>query len=1189
MGYDGSINIDSRIDNKKFNKGINSMSSSIKKIGLALTAAFSVKAAFDFVKDGVSAAAELSNAWTGLNSILEGQGKSFSNAKKFIEEYISDGLVSATEATTAYKNLSLRGYNTEQIEQVMTALKDSATYGRQASYGLGEAVATASEGLKNENSIVVDNAGVTKNVAKMWEEYAKSIGKTTNNLTQAEKIQAEVNGILEETRFQTGDSATYLNTYSGQLARLGASFTSLKQNIGNAIIPILQAILPYINAVIQGLTKVAQTFAAVVQLIFGKTADTSKKLAKSTTKAASGILGMGDAAEKAGKQAKGALASFDDLEVLSSNTDSGSSGGAGGGSAGIEDIDLTGLDASASQLSVISDEVQRIAENILNFFEPLKDISFDNLINSFNGLFDAIKPLTKTIFKGLYWAYKNVFVPLAKWTIEDFLPVFLDLLTGAIKVLTPIVKGFMNVGKWLFEKFLKPLAKWTGGVVVSVLKGLADILKKLGDWMSKNQKVVDGMTGAVVAFFAAWKVTQLLGFIQMSGGLIATLKNLATAIAGVTAKKLVDKAETMYLTALYAKDFLVSIGQNIISLGKEVAAWIASTAAKVANGVATGSLTVATIAHTVATKAAEAAQWLLNAAMNANPAGIMITVIAALTAGLAALAISQNSATKAEKEAAQAAQETLEATRQKYDEFQRSQEQYKQKAASDLVEINNAERLTTELRTLVDEKGNVAEKDQTRVQFILDQLNPALGTEYEIIDGQIQKYDELNSSIDQVIETKKAQILLEAKEQEYKEALIKITETEIERTKAKEEMDAAVEAYKNKRSKANAERVIAAEENYYKLDNMYKTYNQNIRDYEMATEAVLEENYDKATNILQGKGQQLTQYENLLDKSADEQNRILKEQYDEAEKDLATYCQRYAEGLEGYTKDGLIAAINYKNQAGEEYKKVGQAIVEGTKEGINNNSAEAATTISTLMQKIKNTAKDELEVHSPSRVFKEIGSNTIQGYIDGANGKQNSMTSTMQRLFKSAITTAKKALDSHSPSRVFKELGKNTDEGFIEGIESSSNAVNRCMNALMSGVVDTAEDTDNIFNTDNINTFASSIQNLVSAFTDLRNIIQYVKEDIADLINNKLSLNNNLMPIMATGTVTPYQQNITNNNNNIDNKLLKELIDLLKQKDTVKTDKVVMLQPIGNSGFARYVIKSINDEQEAAGRTLLKI
>ena len=1164
MGYDGSINIDSRIDNKKFNKGINSMSSSIKKIGLALTAAFSVKAAFDFVKDGVSATSELSNAWTGLNSILEGQGKSFSKAKGFIEEYISDGLVSATEATTAYKNLSLRGYNTEQIEQVMTALKDSATFGRQASYGLGEAVATASEGLKNENSIVVDNAGVTKNVAKMWEEYAKSIGKTTNNLTQAEKIQAEVNGILEETRFQTGDSAIYLNTYSGQLARLGASFTALKQSVGNAVIPVLQAILPYVNAVIQGLTKVAQTFAAVVQLIFGKTADTSKKLAKSTSKAASGISGMGDAAEKAGKQAKGALASFDDLEVLSSNNDSGSSGGAGGGSTGIEDIDLSGLDASTSQLATISDEVQRIAESILNFFEPLKDISFDNLINSFNGLFDAIKPLTKTIFKGLYWAYKNVFVPLAKWTIEDFLPAFLDLLTGAVKLLTPVVKAFMNAGKWLLEKFLIPIAKWTGGIIVKVLTALGTALGKLGDTISKNKTamaILEGIAKGILAIVSAYAIFK-------TAWTIGTLLQ-----AGIVAFQSASVRAAEFSLTLRAMGAEAALSSGMLTVFQTIV------------GLLTGKITLTQLATALWTKA----QLALNAAMTANPIGLTIALIAGLVAGIVALVAWINRETEAEKQAAAARKEKAEAINQEYEEFKRQQEQQKQQLEANLVEINNTERLTAELRTLTDEKGNVAEKDQARVQFILSQLNPALGTEYELVDGQIQKYDELNTSIDKVIERKKAQILLEDAEAKYKEALIKVKDAELEKDKAQEEFDKAYEEFQNKKNKKNTERLAQATQRLEQAQEMYKNYNQNITDYELATEAVLEENYDKATNILQGRMQNLTKYEDIAEKSAEEQNRILKEQYEEAEALFETYYERHEQGLEGYTQEELGRISEYKNKTYEEYKKVGQNIVEGTKEGINSNSVAAATAISNLMQRVKSTAENELDTHSPSRVFKNIGANTVQGYIDGANGKQNSMTSAMQRLFKSAINTAKKTLDSHSPSRVFKELGKNTDEGFVQGIESSSGAVDRCINALMNGVVSTAEDTDNIFNTDNINTFTSSIQNLVSVFTDLRNIVQYVKEDIADLINNKLSLNNNLMPVMATGTVTPYQQNITNNNNNIDNKLLKELIDLLRQKDTVKTDKVVMLQPIGNSGFARYVIKSINDEQEAAGRTLLKI
>ena len=43
---------------------------------------------------------------------------------------------------------------------------------------------------------------------KMWEDYAKELGKSTKNLTDAEKRQAEYNGIMHETRFQVGDAKT---------------------------------------------------------------------------------------------------------------------------------------------------------------------------------------------------------------------------------------------------------------------------------------------------------------------------------------------------------------------------------------------------------------------------------------------------------------------------------------------------------------------------------------------------------------------------------------------------------------------------------------------------------------------------------------------------------------------------------------------------------------------------------------------------------------------------------------------------------------------------------------------------------------------------------------------------------------------------------------------------------------------
>lgn len=160
---DGSILIKTKIDTdgiktgkNKIEKSISSLSKSFKNLGLAIGAAFGINAIVNFSKSAIQASNELENALIGLQSIVEGQGKSFTKAKSFIEDYIKDGLVPAANATTAYKNLAMRGYSQAQIEQVMTALKDSAAFGRQASLTLGYAVQSATEGLKNENSILVN-------------------------------------------------------------------------------------------------------------------------------------------------------------------------------------------------------------------------------------------------------------------------------------------------------------------------------------------------------------------------------------------------------------------------------------------------------------------------------------------------------------------------------------------------------------------------------------------------------------------------------------------------------------------------------------------------------------------------------------------------------------------------------------------------------------------------------------------------------------------------------------------------------------------------------------------------------------------------------------------------------------------------------------------------------------------------
>lgn len=402
------------------NTASSKISSSLSKIGKAALAAFSVAAVVKWGKGCLNVATETSNAWIGLNSILTGQGKSFDKAKQFINDYISDGLVPLNNAVTAYKNLAARGYNSDQIQKTMIALKNSATFGRQSTYSLGEAVQTASEGLKNENSILVDNAGVTKNVAKMWEDYAKSIGKTTNNLTQQEKIQAEVNGISQETKFQSNDAAIYANTYSRKVAQLSQAFTTMKTAIGNAIQPIAKLFIPIITGAVNVVTRLFTALSGLLAL-FGLKADSVETvssgigdLATQAGDASDAISGVGDSAKEAGKDAKKAsnnLAAFDNLNVLQKDTNasSGSGGGAGGSSAGIKDT----LDVSSTiteDTSAFDGLIARVKE-LAGIFKSGFDISFGD--TNFDGIIGHLKGIKDTIIN--IWTDPKVLGAAENW------------------------------------------------------------------------------------------------------------------------------------------------------------------------------------------------------------------------------------------------------------------------------------------------------------------------------------------------------------------------------------------------------------------------------------------------------------------------------------------------------------------------------------------------------------------------------------------------------------------------------------------------------------------------------------------------------------------------------------------------------------------------------------------------------
>lgn len=574
----GSVFFNINTNRSAFSKEIKSaagqaqsvFSSAMGKVGKAIGVAFSAAAVVSFGKKCVEVASETQSAWVGLSSILNGQKKSFGEANRFIQDYISDGLVPLNNAVTAYKNLAARGYSTEQIEKTMTALKDAAAFGRQASYSYGDAISTATEGLKNENSILVDNAGVTKNVAKMWEDYAKSIGTTTNALTQQQKIEAEVNGILQETKWQTGDAAKYATTFAGRVAKLSATFTLLKTEIGNVIIPILNLFIPAIQTALDALLKFLGLLKTAMASIGLEMPDVTSLggVTAGATEAAEAIDNTGTAAEKAAKKVKKAFASYDEINVLSksSASDTGT-GGSSAGASGVEAATIGGVNSLKDQLSSASAELG-------TFFDPLADAwqaHGEPIVQSIKNAFNNLKEVGKGVGDVIKnWWQGEGGRSFANTTLE----LFEKIARAAERVTKSIKYIWDNGGKDTFNNLVKILGN-VGEIIMIVVGYIADLYGDLVEGFAPD--AAEGLQG---------------------------VNDKLSAFNGVLEWLKTD-----------GKPILEGIAYTIGLVG---AAWL------VYKGIM--------IAVEVASKAYAAAQAVVNAVMNANPIGIIVTLVAALIA-----------------------------------------------------------------------------------------------------------------------------------------------------------------------------------------------------------------------------------------------------------------------------------------------------------------------------------------------------------------------------------------------------------------------------------------------------------------------------------------------------------------------------------------------------------------------------
>lgn len=202
---------------------------------------------------------------------------------------------------------------------------------------------------------------------------------------------------------------------------------------------------------------------------------------------------------------------------------------------------------------------------------------------------------------------------------------------------------------------------------------------------------------------------------------------------------------------------IIKFGEEMLPLIKGVGAAYASW--KIASTALKGAEAVKGLA--TAMKTADGAQKLLNSSMLANPAVAVTAAIVGLTVAIGALIVTQKEETDISAEVAEqfrAEQEAADAARE---EIKKMKDDFNDRARDIENESKRTEDLWKELDSLADASGKVKEADKKRAEYILGELNSALGTEYTMTGNQIENYKTLASEIDKVIEKKKAQALVD--------------------------------------------------------------------------------------------------------------------------------------------------------------------------------------------------------------------------------------------------------------------------------------------------------------------------------------------------------------------------------------------------------------------------------------------
>lgn len=459
-----------------------------------------VQKTFGFIEDSIGVTQKYENALIGLESVASKKlgVEGMLGAKEAAISLAEDGLLTIDEAALGLKNLLATGFGLQEAINLMLTFKDAAAFGRQNSLGFGEAVTSATEGLKNGNSILVDNAGITKNLSTILQEAGYSQNELMNATSDASVGQALYNGLVREGNLFQGDAARLMMTTAGGASALAVSFQKVQLAIGDFFKPILivlqQGLLTFLGGVNGTLesasesiknfsTKLAGFVLGIIRLIgtllsklpfigerfkglanltltMGKASDSTAQLSTNTDK----FSGSAKKATDNAKKLRDQLAGFDEMNVLQNQDSSGSN-------SSLPDMAslFSGIGGIGEEFAINVAEINAQAIGIVEAFKALAKT--DPLLKPLVTIFDNLDKIWTAISIVGKWFYDNVLLPFWK-LIQPLVDAVSGFVNGALTLLGDVLL-------WIWKEILSPFINLLAQIFMPILEVVGAILGKV--------------------------------------------------------------------------------------------------------------------------------------------------------------------------------------------------------------------------------------------------------------------------------------------------------------------------------------------------------------------------------------------------------------------------------------------------------------------------------------------------------------------------------------------------------------------------------------------------------------------------------------------------------------------------------------------------------------------------------------